>query len=587
MPSPLARPARRAAALLLVLAGPALIAAHRPTPAPPPFARFVDGWLERFARHHPSIAAGNGLHQHDDLLEDFSIVAVAEEVSDLENDRSTLRSYRDRDLTAEEEVDRRILLGIVDGWLLDLRTVRTFRKNPMVYASAVTDGLQNLMTMTSAPAATRMAQATAKLRQVPRLLRAARANLKEAPRIYVERGAAMFAGAQGMVQSDLALAFPAGRDDSVRTVMLRVADSIAPQLAAYAAELRQQAATAPVDGWQMGRDAVQARYAAEELIDEPLDTLMGIARRELAIAQGQFRAAARMVDSTRPPAAVWAELTTNHPAPGMLVGAANSAVGALFTFVREKGLAGIPTDEWPQVEAAPPFALGLAAMHASPPLEAAPVPSVYSITDADPTWPAAQREAWLERFNKYSLLITTAHEVMPGHWLHAMWMRQTTGKVRRLWIGLNPFPQPSSGQDGWAHYAEQLVVDAGFNDGDPRYRMAQLSDAMTRIVRLMAGIELHRGNWTVDSAATWFATQAYVPGPAARREAERGTYDPTYGGYFLGKLAALKLRKDLQAREGASFNLRTFHERVMRNGIAPWWAHRQLLMPGDTGRVIE
>ena len=139
---------------------------------------------------------------------------------------------------------------------------------------------------------------------------------------------------------------------------------------------------------------------------------------------------------------------------------------------------------------------------------------------------------------------------MPGHYVHSLFMRKTPGKIRRIWIGLNPFPQPSSGQDGWAHYAEQLVLDEGFMADDPRYRMAQLSEAMTRICRLISGIQLHTGAWTVDEAAKLFELRAHLPPPAARQEAERGTYDPTYGGYFLGKLQALKLREDVRAKRG-------------------------------------
>ena len=239
------------------------------------------------------------------------------------------------------------------------------------------------------------------------------------------------------------------------------------------------------------------------------------------------------------------------------------------------------------VAPAQPFSLGFASMHASPPLEKTPLQSFYYITDADSADSPAQQDAWLERFNYASLAITSAHEAMPGHWLHAVHMRQTPGKIRRIWIGLNPFPQPSSGQDGWAHYAEELVVEQGFMNGDPRYELAQLSDALTRICRLLSGIRLHTGEWTLAQAQACFEQQAYVAAPAAKREAERGTYDPTYGGYFLGKRGMLTLRRDVKAAQGANFNLRDFHERVMKNGIAPIWAHRQLLLPGDTSRVIQ
>jgi uncharacterized protein (DUF885 family) len=239
------------------------------------------------------------------------------------------------------------------------------------------------------------------------------------------------------------------------------------------------------------------------------------------------------------------------------------------------------------VAAAREFDLGLASMHASPPLEPTPVTSYYYITDAQASWPAAQQDAWLQKFNYSTLGVITSHEVMPGHYVHSVFMRKTPSKVRRIWIGLNPFPQPSSGQDGWAHYAEQLMVDEGFRQKDPRYEMAQISESLTRICRLISGIRLHTGEWTIEQAAQFFESKAHLPAPAARQEAERGTYDPTYGGYFLGKLAAFKLRKDVEAAQGAAFNLREFHERVMTNGIAPWWAHRQLMLPGDRAPVLE
>jgi uncharacterized protein (DUF885 family) len=132
-----------------------------------------------------------------------------------------------------------------------------------------------------------------------------------------------------------------------------------------------------------------------------------------------------------------------------------------------------------------------------------------------------------------------------------------------------------------------MVLDQGYGSGDPRLRLAQLSDALTRICRLLSGIKVHTKQWTLADAQRCFENEAYVATPAAKREAERATYDPTYGGYFLGKRAIMKLRADYAARMGAKFNLRDFHERFMTNGIAPIRAHRQLLLPGDTSAVID
>jgi hypothetical protein len=341
--------------------------------------------------------------------------------------------------------------------------------------------------------------------------------------------------------------------------------------------------------FSIGVANVEARYRAEELIDAPAAGLLAIGERELAKARTEFAETAARVDRTpgRSPVEIWRAVLADHPKRGELVGAAQRTVDELFAFIRDRRLIDMPEGERVVVAAAPAFDLGLASMHSSPPLEPHPVKSFYYITDAQAEWPAERQDAWLQKFNYATLADITAHEVAPGHYVHSLFMRRTPGKVRRIWIGLNPFPQPSSGQDGWAHYAEQLVSDEGFKHEDPRYRLAQVSEALTRICRMIAGIRLHSGEWTIDQAAAFFESEAHLPAPAARQEATRGTYDPTYGGYFLGKVAAMKLRRDFQALKGDQFNLREFHERVMTNGIAPWWAHRQLLLPGGTGRVIE
>ena len=562
-------------------------------PEQPSFIALVDEYLDQFARRHPSIAAGNGLHGHDDALEDFSARAIAAEVSWLRAYRSRLETLDPTALSADDRVDRRILLGVVDGWLLDLDTVRTWTRNPMIYVSAITDGVHNLMTMESAPAAQRMAQASSKLRAVPRLIAAARENVRMPPRVFVERGIAMLRGASDLLDTNLPLAF-AGVGDAALQTRLHAASATARRaIDGYARTLETDAlprATTAARAYAIGTANVEARYRAEELIDLPAAALLAIGDRELQKTEAEFVATAKRLDASKAPLEVWRAVLDDHPRRGELVAAAQKTVDELFAFIRTRRLVDVPPGERVIVAAAPEFDLGLASMHSSPPLEPRPVKSFYYVTDARADWPLERQNAWLQKFNYATLADISAHEVAPGHYLHSLFMRRTPGKIRRIWIGLNPFPQPSSGQDGWAHYAEQLVSDEGFMREDPRYKLAQLSEALTRICRLIVGLRLHRldeGAWTIDQAAAFFERAAHLPAPAARQEAVRGTYDPTYGGYFLGKLAALALRRDDAAARGDRFDLREFHERVMTNGIAPWWAHRQLLLPGDSRPVIE
>ena len=575
--------------LRLVLVGllVATLPARAQGPTPISFGMAVDRWLDAFARRHPSIAAGNGIHTYDDRMEDFSAGAMTREIAALKRERKLIASFPAPSLTADERVDQRILVGIIDGWLLDVETIQSWKRNPMVYGDALFSGVHNLMTMESAPLDVRARTLITKLKGLDALAAALKTNVSHPPRIYAEKGQRMLGGAREALGSDVALAFDklpkGGLKDSLTTATGAAVKALDSLLVWYETSLLPTA-----DGvYAIGQRNLEARYRAEELIDLTAPALLKIGERELKKAQQQFTEAAARIDAKRPALDVWHDIERDHPAPGQVVAAAKAAVDQLTAFVIAKDLANIPTAERVIVAPAPPFDLGLASSHASPPLEKTPVTSYYYVTDVRPEWPKEKQDGWLKKFNRATLTIISAHEVMPGHWLHAMHMRETPGKVRRIWIGLNPFPQPSSGQDGWAHYSEQLVVDQGLGDDDPKLRLGQLSEALTRICRLISSTKQHLGQMTVDQAAALFEKEAHLTAQAARSEAERGTYDPTNGGYFLGKMAALTLRRDVQAKEGAAFNLKAFHERIMHNGIAPWWAHRQLLLPGDTRPLID
>ena len=573
--------------LRFAIAACALLAFAQHAGAAPAFAATVDTYLDRFGHFHPSIAAGNGVHSHDGELEDFSAASIAAEITWLHSVRSQLNALDAGTLTADERVDRRILQGVVDGWILDLDTVRTWKRNPMIYAAAVSDGVHDLVTMESAAPEVRMRRILSKLHAVPQLLAAARANVHAPPKVFVERAIAMLDGVSELLSHDLPLAFAAVDDAALRKRMMVEADAAGTQLAQYRRYLERRVMPTATGNFAVGVANVEARYRAEELIDLSAGQLLAIGARELSLKQAEFTATAARVDAGRSALDVWRSVQDDHPARGQLVPAARAVVEELFVFINAHRLVTLPPGHDIVVAPAPAYDLGLASMHSSPPLEPHPIQSFYYVTDANSEWPLERQNAWLRTFNYATLADISAHEVAPGHYVHSLFMRNTPGKIRRIWVGLNPFPQPSSGQDGWAHYAEQMVSDEGFKADNPRYRLAQIAESLTRICRLIAGIELHSSEWNVEQAAELFEREGHLPAETAAREAVRGTYDPTYGGYFLGKMAAFKLRRDYQAARGKDFNLREFHERVMTNGIAPWWAHRQLLLPGDTGSVLE
>src|SRR6478672_11455076 len=511
----LARVLAVAAVVVCAVACDRVPASSSATPAPQ-FAALVDEYLDQFARHHPSIAAGNGIHAHDGELEDFSAPAIAAEIDWLRGFRRRIDAVDPVALTPDERVDRRILQGVIDGWLLDLDTVRTWARNPMIYASAISDGVHNWMTMESSPAASRARQATTKLAGVRRLLAAARDNLRNPPRVFVSRAIVMFRGAAALMVRDLPLAFADVADRTVQDGLTSAANDARQAINEYIADLESKVLPNATDVYAIGTANVEARYRAEELIEVPAATLLAIGERELQKARADFEATASRVEPRRPGRStleVWRSVLDDHPKRGELPAAAQKTVDELLAFIRERRLVDLPEGERVVVAAAPAFDLGLASMHSSPPLEPHPVKSFYYVTDAQADWPLERQNAWLQKFNYPTLADISAHEVAPGHYVHSLFMRRTPGKIRRIWIGLNPFPQPSSGQDGWAHYAEQLISDEGFMRADPRYRLAQLSEALTRICRLIVGLRLHSGEWTVDAAAAFLEQRAHLPAP--------------------------------------------------------------------------
>jgi len=247
----------------------------RATPAPQ-FAALVDEYLDQFARHHPSIAAGNGIHAHDGELEDFSAPAIAAEIDWLRGFRRRIDAVDPVALTPDERVDRRILQGVIDGWLLDLDTIRTWTRNPMIYASAISDGVHNLMTMESSPAASRAKQVSTKLAGVPRLLASARENLRNPPRVFVSRAIVMFRGAADLMARDLPLAFADVADRTVQESLKSAAETARRAVDEYAADLESKVLPNASDAYAIGTANVEARYRAEELIEVPAATLLAI-----------------------------------------------------------------------------------------------------------------------------------------------------------------------------------------------------------------------------------------------------------------------------------------------------------------------
>jgi hypothetical protein len=263
-----------------------------------------------------------------------------------------------------------------------------------------------------------------------------------------------------------------------------------------------------------------------------------------------------------PPREVVAELVEDHaPTAAGVLEEARALTEEVLAFTGERGLVEHLDGEC-VVEPSPPSRRWAGAMLSWAAPYEVDAPSVYAITPPDVAWDAFRQRQWLRTTNRTTLPATTAHEVAPGHFAHGRALRRAHGHVRRTL-------QSPAFVEGWAHYAEELMVEEGFRADDPRFAIGVGVKALMRVVRLRVALELHAGDLSLDEAVRLFETEAFLQGPAARGEAVRAVIDPTYGRYTAGKLAMRELRDQARARWGSDFSLARFHRAVFALGAPP------------------
>ena len=216
------------------------------------------------------------------------------------------------------------------------------------------------------------------------------------------------------------------------------------------------------------------------------------------------------------------------------------------------------------------------------PFESKPTRAYYYLTDVDPSWSAERQEEHLRDYNVPTLWSISIHEVYPGHFLQSQHLRKVESKVRKSIMFA-----PASFVEGWAHYSEQMMLEAGFGRQDPSIKLGQLAEALIRLVRFIVCIRLHAEDMSVEQGVRYFREEAFLEESSARREAERGAFDPTYLVYTVGKLMLLKLRQDYKQQQGKAYSLRSFHDMLLGQGTAPFWLHRQLMLPEDSGDLLD
>lgn len=544
-----------------------------------PLSHFVEEHLAHLYEMYPTAAAADGIHAHDDLLEDLSRPAIDDRIRELGGWARRLEGISASALTPVEALERRMLGDRIRGHLFALEEVRDWQRNPLHYADVLAASLAGQVLFAHADLAERARRVGSKLRQVPRLLEAARRNVTEAPGLFVRVAVESFEGLLGLVERDLPRVFRDLEDMHLLGVLADTSMEAGDALREHVAHLRDAVAPRSRASFRLGAARFEQKLRLEEGIELPAGRLLEIARRELRVTQDAFARTAAEIDPDRD--AAWRRTRERHPAPDALVREAGERLDALETFLTRRRIVSIPEHAGVQVRPTPGFQRGTTASLRSPgPFETARLPAYYYVTAVDPAWPAARRQEHLRGLSYATLSSIAAHEVFPGRFLHFEHLRAVASPCRK-----SGFFAARSFAAGWAHYAEQMVLDEGFERGNPETRLGQLAEALVRLARTIVGIRLHTEDLSVEQGVRFFCEEAYLEEARARQEAERGTFDPGYVLYSLGKLMLQKLRADAAASEGDGFSLPRFHDRLLGQGCLPFRMHRDLM--GCDGAPIE
>ena len=547
-----------------------------------PLPHFVDEYLSYLYEVYPTSATFDGVHLHDDLLEDFGRPAIDAQIRELGAFARRLAAIDPARLTDLERLERPALDADIRGRLLELEQVRTWERNPQHYADVLATSLAAQALFPYAPLAERARRIVSKLRQVQKLVQAARDNIKDPPGIFVKVGLESLRGSLRFINDDLPRAFSRLDDLHILSDLADASTEAAGALDSYIEFLERELAPRSKGSFRLGREKFEQKLRLDEGVSLNADRLLDLAMRELQATQDEFRRVASRLNGADPLAA-WASAKDDHPAAGELVPVAQSQLDELVEFINRNDIITIPAGEPVSVAPTPKFyRWTFASMWTPGPFEPKPMKAFYYITDVDPAWPAERQDEHLRDFNYGALWAISIHEVFPGHFLHYQHLRQVESKLRKSILFSS-----TAFVEGWAHYCEQMMVEQGFRRDDPKVRLGQLAEALIRLCRFVVGVRLHCEDMSVEQGVRFFKDEAFLEESSARREAERGTFDPTYIVYSLGKLMVLKLRQDYRAKAGSKFSLRQFHDTLLANGTVPLWLHRALLLGEDSGDIID
>ncbi len=480
-----------------------------------------------YFKFSPTSGTAAGLHQYDTQLEDYSAAGVEREVAALHEFEKKVAAIDPSALDAPVAADREILLNNIRSELLSLEVIRGWEKNPDSYSSGITSSAFVIMERPYAPTDTRLRALVEREKKMPQALLEARKNLKNPPRIFTEIALEQIDGDISFFQNDVPSAFFSGTDGAEIATDAATKAEFAKTNAAVVAALKSYGAWMKTDllprsngDFRLGAETFQKKLAYDEMVDIPLDRLLAIAFDDLHRNQAEFARVAKLIDPTKTPQEVLAELAVIHPAPDDLLNAFHGTFDSLIAFIRANQIITIPSDVQPTLEETPPFerATTFASMDSPGPFETHSTKAYFNVTLPEKDWTAEHVAEYMASFNVGTIVSTSVHEAYPGHYIQFLWTPRFGSTIRKL-LGAN------TNIEGWAHYCEQMMLDQGYAaapaDATPEQvrqarliRLGQIQDALLRDARFVNSIKLHTGEgepggkWTIEQAEEFFVRRA-------------------------------------------------------------------------------
>jgi uncharacterized protein (DUF885 family) len=552
--------------------------------------KLADEYFDQiYFKFAPSAGTSAGLHQCDPLLEDYSRTEIDAEISALHAFEKRVETMDAAGLDETRAGDRELVLSNIRSALLTLETIRPWEKNPDTYSGGISNSVYVIMIRKFASPDDRLRSVIAREEKMPAVFAAARANLKNPPRIYTEIALEQLPGIISFFQNDVPAAFASAADPALKAEFAKSNAAVIAGLQSYAEWLKSDLLPRSSGDFRIGADTFSKKLLYDEMVDTPLDRLLEIGWANLHKNQAEFNRIAKELEPNRPASDVLAELAAMHPPPDKLLQSFRDTFDGLIAFIQTKRIVTIPTDVRPTLQETPPFmrATTFASMDTPGPFEKVAKEAYFNVTLPGPHDTPEEIEGRMASFNVGTIVSTSTHEAYPGHYIQFLWVNRAPTKVRML-LGA------SSNAEGWAHYCEQMMLDEGYGQPgtgakDAReanfIRLGQLQDALLRNARYIVGIEMHRGKMSFDQAAAFFVKEGFQSKQVGLVETKRGTGDPTYLYYTLGKLEILKLREDVMKKEGAAFSLEQFHNNFMKQGFPPIKIVRRAML-GDNSPTL-